>query len=117
MKKIVSNLKRFVKFGFVEIKPYDNIVEDEVLVELKKNKIFNHYISTKEFEVSEVESVEETKEIESKFEDFKTLTLDELKSKYSVDELKEICKTLNMRGYKDLLEDELIEKIITKVVA
>lgn len=120
MKNIESNLKRFVKFGDIEIKPFENIVEDDTIKELQKNKIFNFYVKNGDFKVKDIDNDDGNQDIEdsenkSDYSDFIDLSIDQLKEKYTVDQLKAICKELNLRGYKDLLEDELIEKIINKV--
>ena len=46
--------------------------------------------------------------------DFKTLTMDELKAKYTVDELIEIAKGLKMRNTGKMNEEELITKIMER---
>lgn len=117
MKKITSNLTRFVKFGKdLEIKPFENKVSDKQYQELSGNKIFKHYLDEGEFKVEEIEDEKEPETIElCDLEKIKTLEIDELKELYTVDQLKATCKSLNMRKFSDLSEVELIEKLKAKI--
>lgn len=116
MKKITSDLKRFVKFGKdLEIKPFENKVSDKDYKELEGNKIFKHYVKEGNFKVEDSEDEKESVEVElCDLEKIAKLELDELKELYTVEQLKATCKSLNMRKFSDLSEDELIEKLKAK---
>lgn len=47
--------------------------------------------------------------------DLNGLTLEEIKAKYTVEQLKEIAKSLDIKSYYNMREDTLIEKILEKV--
>lgn len=117
MKNIHSKLTKFVNFVGVEIKPFDNQIDDEIYSQLEKNKVFNHYVKSGEFLVTDLDSKQdEDLEVDTdKYIDFKELSDEDLQAKYTVDELKSICKDLGLRNYKDLNELELIEKIKAKI--
>lgn len=68
----------------------------------------------KEKSIEIIGAKKEVKET-SNYDDFLSLSDEELKEKYTIEQLKDICKELNMRNYSELLEDELIEKIKNKV--
>lgn len=102
MIKIESKLPRFVKFGNIEIKPFDNFVDQEDLAELQKNKIFKYYVKQNDFVVSDA-AEDEAEDSELTEESLRTLTVVELKA---------MCKEKGISGYSKLKEDELIELLL-----
>jgi primosomal protein N' len=86
------------------------VLNPEKEYDSKKLKVADKFIRSWEKDklVQIIEEKEETVDDEKKKEKY---TAESLKEK-NVQELKDICKDLGIRGYSKLTEDELIEKIL-----
>lgn len=95
--------------GFIDIRGvgrFDYIVVDESEVEACLKEGF--FKTTAEaFENNNKNSLE--------LNDLKELSFDDIKSKYTVEELRDLAKKEGIKSYSNMLEDNLVKKLMEKI--